>query len=156
VHVEGWQTTYRGIVSDEVLDSLSSEDQALKWSELLSSKDHRIFVVEDSSEGIIGFADCGPERRGNLGFAGELYAIYLKQEYHGRGIGKMLFRQAVEALVEEDFANMMVWVLEANPSRRFYEALGGSHFHTDAVDFRGQSLTEYAYGWNNLEALASS
>jgi hypothetical protein len=48
---------------------------------------------------------------------------------------------------------MMVWSMKANPYRRFYEALGGSHFRTDTVEFCGQNFTEYAYGWQNLKAV---
>ena len=90
VHVAAWQTIYRGIVSDEVLDGLSSESLTDHWTEILSQSNHHTFVVEEASGGIVGFADGGPERRGDLGFTGELYSIHLLHEHRGRGIGKML------------------------------------------------------------------
>ncbi len=46
---------------------------------------------------------------------------------------------------------MLIWVLADNPSRRFYERLGGQLVREAEVELGGQRLRELAYGWKNLD-----
>jgi hypothetical protein len=50
---------------------------------------------------------------------------------------------------------MLVWVLADNPSRRFYEALGGAPVRTQHIEFGGTLLEEIAYGWRDTIVLTS-
>jgi hypothetical protein len=45
---------------------------------------------------------------------------------------------------------MAVWVLARNPSRRFYEALGGRAITEQQIERGGESYVEIAYGWRDL------
>ncbi len=45
---------------------------------------------------------------------------------------------------------MMVWALAENPSRRFYEKLGGRIIAQDIEEYRGVAAPVIAYGWNEL------
>ena len=49
---------------------------------------------------------------------------------------------------------MLVWVLEKNPFRAFYEALGGRQIYEKEVTFGEARLVEVAYGWQNISRLA--
>ena len=40
VHVDAWRTTYRGIVPDEYLSSLSYEKSQQRWERLLTNSIH--------------------------------------------------------------------------------------------------------------------
>lgn len=63
VHVNTWKTTYKGIISDEYLGSLSYEKREQNWRDVFSGEtDHngRVFVAEDHKLGVIGFSDGGP------------------------------------------------------------------------------------------------
>jgi hypothetical protein len=46
-----------------------------------------------------------------------------------------------------------VGVLVENPSRGFYERLGGRQLEKKQITIDGHSLTEVAYGWANLQDL---
>jgi hypothetical protein len=48
------------------------------------------------------------------------------------------------------FGSMAVWVLAANPFRKFYEALGGKVVAEQQIECGGESFTESAYGWQDL------
>jgi hypothetical protein len=37
VHVDAWKSTYRGLVSDEYLDSLSYESREQMWAKVIDS-----------------------------------------------------------------------------------------------------------------------
>ena len=45
---------------------------------------------------------------------------------------------------------MLVWVLTENPSRAFYERMGGRFVREAPVTICGAPLVEVAYGWDDL------
>jgi GNAT superfamily N-acetyltransferase len=158
VHVASWRTTYKGMVPDTVLENLSHERRANWWTHVLTQPtgDECVFVAEASESGIVGFASGGHERTGEYpSNDGELYAIYLLASHHRQGVGSRLFHAVAETLVEQGFHAMMCWVLEENPSRRFYEAKGGIRIGQKTVEMGGVELQEIAYGWDRIEQFCS-
>ncbi|MGG3912343.1 N-acetyltransferase family protein [Rossellomorea vietnamensis] len=117
VHVCSWMTTYRGIVSEDYLESLSIVEREKRWVSILSDS-HHTYVCEKEDGEIVGFVSIGKERSGN--YEGELYAIYLLEDYQGKGIGKALFEMARGELKNMGFNSMWIWVLKENPSKHFY------------------------------------
>jgi ribosomal protein S18 acetylase RimI-like enzyme len=152
VHVESWKTTYRGILPESLLSSLSIEKREQFWRDLLTSpQPNSITLVGcDASGRVVGFVSGGSERTGKLGCDGELYAVYLLQTAQRRGLGTLLVRRFVSELSERGFASMAVWVLALNPSRKFYEALGGEVIREQPIESGGESFQEIAYGWRDL------
>ena len=51
------------------------------------------------------------------------------------------------------FKSMAVWVLARNPSRKFYERLGGRVITEQQIERGGEPYTEIAYAWSNLNKL---
>lgn len=155
VHVDSWRTTYAGIIKPETLANLSYEKSAERNRMFMSEPEphRRYFVAEDETGRIVGFAMGGPARGEAPGFAGELYGIYLLKEAQGQGTGRRLVRAMAEALAEQGLLSMMVWVLADNPSRRFYEALGGRFVREHLITIGGQELVEVAYGWDDTGVL---
>jgi ribosomal protein S18 acetylase RimI-like enzyme len=130
-HVRGWLTAYRGLVPDTVLDGLSVERRTSQWRDTIASQISddsigRTWVVEEA--GVVrGFAatDAIRDPPDDLTSAGEVLAIYLAPESRGQGLGRAIFRHAVEDLQARGFDPIVVWVFEANTvARRFYEAAG--------------------------------
>jgi ribosomal protein S18 acetylase RimI-like enzyme len=153
VHVQAWRETYRGLVPDAVLASLSVEQRVRAWSDMLAAgpRAPAIFVAEEESE-IIGFAAAGPSRDQLLKCDGEVSSIYLLDGYKRRGIGRALFTQAVSSLCERGCTSAGLWVLDTNVgARRFYESMGGRAGPTK-VDARPDvTLHEVAYVWDHIE-----
>jgi ribosomal protein S18 acetylase RimI-like enzyme len=145
VHVSSWQTSYRGIVPDEVLDNLSEERRLAQWRATLAGSDV-VFVAEAGGE-IVGFASGGAARELE-GYDGELYAIYLLEAFKRRGIGARLFAAVREALAAAGYETMMLWVLKDNAAgRAFYERLGGAPAGEKAEMMGAFEAVEVAYGW---------
>ena len=157
VHVESSRTTYAEIVPAEYLAKLSVNDRADHWRGVLSdaAAPEFAFVADDPATGVVGFASGGPERTGELGFSGELWCIYLLQQAQRAGLGRRLVSAVAGRLAELGNASMMVWVLADNPSRRFYEALGGTFVADKVIEVGGKALVEVAYGWGDLRALTN-
>ena len=48
---------------------------------------------------------------------------------------------------------MLVWVLADNPSRHFYEALGGQYVSAKQIEIGGAMLDEVSYGWRDIRVM---
>lgn len=158
VHVDSWRTTYRGLVPDDFLANLSYEQRQSMWERHLNNTDSEtfVYVAEDESGQVVGFVSGGPERTGHQVHRGELYAIYILEACQRRGIGRGLFEAVVERLERGGLSSMLVWVLADNPSRRFYESLGGELAGKQQITIGGATLDEVAYGWADIGAFQRS
>jgi GNAT superfamily N-acetyltransferase len=155
VQIEGWRTTYRKIVAEEFLDRLSHEERTHQWIEGFRRSELIAFVGVDEAMGPVAFAASEPERTARGDYQGELYAIYILDEWRGRGIGRQLVSRTAGSLVTSGLRGMLVWVFEDNPSRRFYESLGGTLVDKQPIEIGKQTLTEVAYGWDDLKAISA-
>ena len=155
VHVDSWRTTYRGIVPDEALAGLSYAEREAMWTKIFTDTTVRGFryVAEDDTGEIVGFAAGGPEPSGDPQYTGQLYAVYLLEASQGQGVGRQLVEAVARDLAHHGFGAMLVWVLAANPARRFYEALGGHQLRTRVETIGGVELEEVAYGWPDITML---
>ncbi|RXI96642.1 GNAT family N-acetyltransferase [Anaerobacillus alkaliphilus] len=152
VHVDSWRTTYQSIIPEEFLNNLSYERREKLWVDNIQSMN--VYIAESDKGEIIGFSSGGKERSGSYpGYDGELYAIYILQEYQGQGVGKKLVEPVVEELLSNGVSSMLVLVLEDNPSCRFYEALGAKKLDTIEVVIAGKKLSEAVYGWVDINRL---
>ena len=154
VHVDSWRTTYKGIVSDDVLANLSYSQREEKWHSMLSNPRDNITYVAIEDGSVVGFADAGPERSNDDEYDGELYAIYILKQFQSRDIGRNLTLLSAKWLLNRGLSSMLVWVLADNPSCRFYESLGGKVVRERTISIGGQELAELGYGWRNLRRLS--
>ena len=155
VHWESWETTYRGVLPDAVLDERTVEVRRAFWEQLLSDEATVSGVlVSCSEEGAIeGFVACGRERSSTLGVEGEVYAIYMRREWQGRGHGRGVMAAAAERLRELGCSSLGLWVLAANPAVKFYERMGGRVIARRMELFGGREFEELAMGWDPIDHL---
>lgn len=125
VHYQSWQETYAGLVDAAYLNKLTLEtcrETAHRWPDNI--------LVAKAGENVIGFVAYGAYRDQTLPQCGEIYAIYVLREYHGKQVGYALMNAAFERL--SDYAQIAVWVLKGNERAiRFYERYG---FHFDGTE----------------------
>ncbi|WP_051511475.1 GNAT family N-acetyltransferase [Skermanella stibiiresistens] len=155
-HVDSWRTTYPDMVPDSYLLGMSESAYTRRWSAILADRAriHGSFVAVEPPIGVVGFASCGAQRTGLEGYGGEFYALYLYDHAQNRGIGRHLMAAMATELMNYGMNSAVVWVLAVNPSRWFYERLGGRRLAEKIADFAGAELTEVAYGWRDLAPLA--
>lgn len=157
VHVESWRSTYPGILPDRYLIGMSAAAHERRWRGLLAGappRGRRTFVAQDRMGRVVGFGSCGPQRTGLPGFGGEFYALYLLDHVQGQGLGRRLLGAMAQHLLSVGTRAAVVWVLRDNPSRFFYERLGGDMLAEQPINVAGARLTERAYGWTDLVPLA--
>ena len=151
VHVDTWRTAYKDIVDPGFLERLSYERSTAWWDGVLANPAARgcTFVVESDGK-VVGFAHAGETRSPHLPFDSELYAIYVLQEHQRKGGGRILVDAVRRALREAGFKSMLVWVLDTNPNRAFYERLGGALAGSKQDRIGELAVSEAGYGWNSL------
>ena len=157
VHVDTWRTAYQGIMPDDVLKDLSYAERIKRVQTNLQDESIRSrYFVADGPPGIVGFVCGGASRDSDKAdFDAELYAIYVRKEFSGLGLGKRLFLAWAKETHRQGFRAMKLWVLKENhSSRRFYEAMGGKLLNQtkDGV-FGEEDLPEVAYGWDDLSLI---
>ncbi|PEC18866.1 GNAT family N-acetyltransferase [Bacillus cereus] len=150
VHVDSWKTTCKGIFANEILESITYEQREKQWKNIFQKEgDHQYrFVAEMLNGEIVGFIDGGIERTGTYNCDGELYAIYLLQQYQGMKIGQKLFQALLSECIKHDIQSLLVWVVTNNPSKKFYEKFKPEKIDTKFLE-RVQ-VEETAYCWRDL------
>ncbi len=121
-----WNETYRGIVNDEFLDNLYLNEQERatnSYKEFDENTNHQ-YVLEINNE-IVGFINVDASDEGEYNDCGELYALYLINNYKGYGYGRKLFDIAIKELKSMGFTKMIVGCLADNPTNDFYKHMGG-------------------------------
>ncbi|WP_141524473.1 GNAT family N-acetyltransferase [Bacillus cereus group sp. BfR-BA-01352] len=150
VHADSWKTTYKGIFPDEFLENITYEKREKQWENIFQQEDNHQFrfVAEKLDGTIIGFIDGGAERTGTYNCDGELYAIYLLQEYQGMKIGQKLLQALLSECINNDMRSLLVWVVTNNPSKNFYEKFNPEKIDTKFLE--RLQVEETAYCWRDI------
>jgi ribosomal protein S18 acetylase RimI-like enzyme len=168
VHVETWQSAYAGLVPDGYLAGLSVGRLEGWWRELLGRrKGETVLVALDEAGEIVGFGSCGRVRepregatapgvgggrggRADSGWRGEIYTLYVHPDAQEQGHGRALLVALMEELAAKGFVDAGLWMLAGNPTRFFYERMGGQAQAEREERFAGVWLPEVAYVWPDL------
>jgi len=160
VHVETWQSTYAGLLPDKTLVQMSDGRQSAWWSRALADpKEARgVFVADDEEAGVVGFGSCGPVREPPDGLngtevrVGEVYTLYVEPDFQNQGLGRRLLDALFRQLRADGCDTAVLWMLAANPTRFFYEGLGGEPVGHRVDTMAGADVEEMAFAWRNLAA----
>ena len=157
VHVQAWAESYRGLVPDAMIEALSVERNARMWTATLDRGEKAVVHVVEVDADIVGFGSAGEARDARLGTPGEVSSIYLLDRVKRRGIGRALLTSLLRALAGCGHSSAGLWVLAGNePTRRFYEALGGRSGGTRVVEGSHGEMHEVAYVWDDLTRFAAA
>jgi L-amino acid N-acyltransferase YncA len=148
IHVETWRDAYAGLLPDDGLLRLSPSIEAERWRRVID-RGGLVLVAEEDGK-VIGFGSGGRCRQRRLKFDGEVQTLYVAPDHHGRGAGRMLLAGLFRALQAAGCRSALIWVLQGNPSRFFYEAMGGRHVADRQEPVWGCMMAERAYGWDRL------
>jgi L-amino acid N-acyltransferase YncA len=156
VYVETWRSTYAGILPDKVLIEMSAERQMIMWARAIrhaggAAAEH-ILILEDDQDGVIGVGSCGFNRDRASTYGGEVYTLYVHPDHQNQGHGEQLLAGLFDIMIAQGYGAAVIWVLKANPSRFFYEVMGGRRVGEREEKLWGTVLGETAYGWEDLES----
>ena len=150
VQIETWHDTYAGLLPVSRLLRMSPEIDEERWRRMISGGDT---VLVAGKGPIVGFGSCGSCRGTLAGFTGEVFTLYVSPDHQGQGTGHRLLDGLFQALREAGHGSALVWVIDRNPARFFYEAMGGRRTAERREKMWGTTVNEVAYGWTELAAL---
>ena len=153
VYVESWRETYAGILPDTGLLRMSKAEQTASWTRQIKASNLRnpVLVAADAKSNVYGFASAGPSRDRSLPFEGEVYTLYVLPGMTGQGLGSALLQSVFRLFSKSGYNGMVIWALADNPSRFFYEAMGGQLIAERQHPMWGKPLREIGYGWQKLD-----
>jgi GNAT superfamily N-acetyltransferase len=183
VYVDAWRSAYAAILPHRVLLGMSYEQQTRQWSWTIRNRAEvqPVIVAAEADHDVVGFTSFGLARPGDrpagfagerdaTGFAGErdvtgfagdakvgeIYTLYVQPDFHERGIGRGLITAAFAAMIGKGYDRSFLWVLRDNPSRYFYERVGGTLIAERQQHLWGCMTDQICYGWPDMTAINRS
>ena len=151
VYVAAWRSAYAGLLPAALLANMSPLRLARRFRADIAARGRTVLVAE--AEGaVVGFCTANANRRPGLADA-EVETLYVLDDHRDAGLGSALLRAAASRLEERGCRNLFLWVLRDNPSRWFYERLGGRAVRTATTTLAGQTLDQVAYLWDPVSRL---
>ena len=154
VNALSWKESYKGIVNDNFLELINTEEEINKninrLKESLSSKDIKRFLLKVDDE-YVGVVCTRKSKYDKFKDYGEIGALYLLDKVKKKGYGKILFNKAKEELINMDYNNMIIGCLKENPSNEFYKHMGGNIIDKSIFKIPNQELEENIYLYKNIK-----
>jgi ribosomal protein S18 acetylase RimI-like enzyme len=147
--VETWRATYAGILGTPYLAGLSAPRREAGWAHVIRRAPNDVQVALNGDNEVVGFGSCGASR-GDPHFTGEVFTLYVAPDWQNQGIGRQLLLSMFRRLVAQGHQSAVIWVLRENPSRFFYQRLGGKEVRQKLLPFNGTEVAASGYGWPDL------
>ena len=156
LHAASWRSAYRGMLSDDYLDSGVDADRQAFWRERLQGPGTAPsfgIVAEDAAGQMIGFTYVLLHHDPVWGSL--IDNLHVHPECKGGGIGRQLLQAVATQLGPEHTQPVFLWVLDANdPAKRFYARMGAEFAEQSMTDlFGGVSLPEWRCVWRDPSKL---
>ncbi len=154
VHLNSWREVYHDLLPQDFLNQLplTFKRRMSMWKKAATDSNKFLFVAEAEC-GIVGFSIFGPSRDPELAKHGEIAAIYLLEKFKGKGIGAVLLKMGMKQLFDMKYNSVYCWVLQNNPTIKFYECSGAIFNGMEKeAEIGGQKVKELCYEWKDLRA----
>ena len=120
-----WNTTYKGIYSDEMLVGYDVKKNEQILRNIVNNSEIEIYVATDDDR-IVGFMTCGKPYKPFKHYEQEVGLLYILKEYQKQGIGKGFVEIARKQVKDAGYNEFMVAVNSQNVNAiQFYLAMGG-------------------------------
>lgn len=149
VQLGSWHYMLAPIVPVGYLEQFSESERAEGWHELLAAGEDIVYCAENEDGEVIGYICARPATYQDYNL--EVTTFHILPAYHKQGIGRQLFNAMATHLYEAGYRNLFLWVLADNPSRAFYERLGGRYLGEQTITLGNKEVGEIAYGWDDLQ-----
>ncbi len=166
VHVAAWRSAYPGILPEDYLARLSVSRQAAAYDRQIRSGAGVYVAVasgQDVPDGagarVVGYTTVGRARTRLPGLHpadGEIETLYVLDDWRDCGVGRRLIRAGAAHLAAAGSRSAFLWVLSHNPSRWFYQHLGGRPVAESETYVAGVMVPQTAFVWDPIEKLIAA
>lgn len=149
IQVNGWKTSYKGIIDDDVLNSMNRDERIEKRK---NDYKENGFVVAELNNQVVGFCryiDSNKFTQDILDINCELLALYVNPDLKYNGIGTKLFQFVINEFKSKNKTKMILWCLKDNePSKKFYTKMGGEIIKERAIKIGEKEYLEVGFRYN--------
>jgi ribosomal protein S18 acetylase RimI-like enzyme len=148
-----WQTAYRGILSDAMLNTLDEQKKSERFQDSIQNKpEFRHFVLETGRR-IAGVSVVCPCLDEGLAGAADIMVFYIHPDMQGQGLGRVMMEHTLADIRRSGEPQIVLWVFRDNRNARaFYERMGFTFdgaekampYHENAVAVRYRYVGESA------------
>lgn len=157
VHTNSWREAYKDLLPSELLDDrpLQFKNRYQLWQRVTQESSALTFVADSGdTHGVVGFIHGAGARDEAYKDYAEVWSFYLLEKYHRQGVGFRLLQALFQQFLEEGFEKAYLWVLDENPTIRFYERTGGHRSADAKTEFiGGKEVVEVRYVWDRINAI---
>jgi 3-deoxy-manno-octulosonate cytidylyltransferase (CMP-KDO synthetase) len=153
-YIRSVRGSYQGILPTDYLDGLTVEKRSKVFADrrAANAESYGLLIAEHESAGVIGFVDFA--QRGEADSPhGYIFSFYFVPEFQRRGLGSLLFRDCLRKLRNRSYATVCLDTFETNPSRPFYDKMGGKVVERREHEVNGLNLPAVVYRWDDLSEI---
>jgi ribosomal protein S18 acetylase RimI-like enzyme len=149
IHHLGWTRTYRGLLPDAYLDTLSYDACLARWTSVLAEGSAVDVLVAEVGGRVVGFVTAGASADPDATAAGEIWDLWVDAASRSQGVGTHLLAAALDGLAARHRA-ALVWVLDVNArGRAFYAREGAVRDGLSRTsDIPGGRMTDVRFLWD--------
>lgn len=161
-----WRSAYPGILPDDYLARLSVTRYAAQYDRQIRAGNGVFVAVASGADALdaarprlIGYTTVGRARQplpGGCAADGEIETLYVLDDWRECSVGRRLIRTGAAHLASAGARAAFVWVLTSNPSRWFYQRLGGKPVVAAHTHVGGVAVAQTAYVWDPIERLIAA
>lgn len=119
IHIAAYQTSYRGYLPDNELDSMVADKERIQRTAAYIQT-VECHVVQDDNNKIVGFAYVIYPAADIF----EIQALYIHPHYQRKGFGSALVSKLCAEKKAQGYNKFIVWTLKEGPSIGFYKKMG--------------------------------
>ena len=149
LYIKSWHKTYKGLLNQEYLDSLTEESVGERWNNYIKEPRHGIFVAVSEKEKVLGFGAFKPYHR--IDDCIYIESLHVDESCQGQVIGSTIIRHIYAVGKEENYGQMAVCLVKGNDNARtLYTKLGAVHYKDKVDNFTGEISYSEILTWNLL------
>lgn len=139
VGAHSWNESYQNFMPKEYLENrINTIENKINRAKELLSKTNTYYVAEVDGNviGIVYFKESQSKEFKEHGYLDSLYVL---KKFQGKGIGKQLFKIAIEGIIKLGYNNMYLECIKENSTIDFYKKYRGKI--VDTIDFPIRNFT---------------
>lgn len=138
LYINNHKTTYKTLLSEDYLSSLTLNNSRAKWESYLSDEKKKIWVAYENNI-FLGFV-AGMEDP-ELEFTWYLDSLYVTENARGKGAGTALIQTIGSYALTHHYQQMSICIVKGNDQAgRLYKKLGAKHYK-DFIDTFGNTVS---------------
>lgn len=149
LYVHNHKTTYKGLLSDEYLNSLTVESAKTRWSNYLFGNENKIWAAFDEDV-FLGFA-AGTEDE-ELKRTWYLDSLHVNEKARGKGVGTALIKAMGRYAAETGYESMSICVVKGNEkAKSLYLKLGAEPYKCFEDNFGNTATNSEKLIWKSTD-----